>query len=433
MSDQTNLYQNEETLNKIMGQPKELPHVSTPQKWLLLGAALIGIAVQNMFMPPQKADAAQWLFWCYAGIWLCYLIVLHVFIIRDGRWKIYEWALAGCAAILCVMMGLQAGGYSDDTLAFLNIIAIPAILMMHAQLIGRQPPTQKESALVPWFFYGFIVQPFVNIGKFFRAAGQLFPKAAGDKNRRRLVVVGIAIAIPLVVAVLVLLLQADAVMRLFAQELFEPLAWPKLFSRIIIALIAAMLFYSFLHEVLWPKPKDSGAQLLAKEAVFEPLAAYIVIIALLVVYVLFTVIQFVYLFGGHGLPEGLTYSEYAVDGFSQLIWVAAINLSVFAFCLSKVKPGKALRILLICLLAATAVILASAFTRLCMYIGAYNLTFRRVQAFWFLCYLSATIVLCCVRLFKQRLPLLRVCALALVGWYVVLNIVDLNVLYTYAF
>lgn len=48
--------------------------------------------------------------------------------------------------------------------------------------------------------------------------------------------------------------------------------------------------------------------------------------AIAVVYVLFAAIQIKYLFLGGQLPEGVTYSQYAVKGFRQLIGISLVNI-----------------------------------------------------------------------------------------------------------
>ncbi len=74
-------------------------------------------------------------------------------------------------------------------------------------------------------------------------------------------------------------------------------------------------------------------------------------------------------------------------------------------------------------------VLASAFTRLFLYTGAYGLTFRRIQALWFLIYLTVVLTLCALRLYNAKFPLLRACALTFILWYVALNLPDLTALY----
>lgn len=398
--------------------------VTSTQRWLLLGALFIGLLFQQLVFGISREPVETALL--YAGFWMSYLIVFHILCYKQARSRLIALPFSVAAIFLCAMIVAQVNGYSDEALAALNLLAIPVLLMLNAQIILHPLPAQKESGYVPLFFTGFFVQPFLHIPRFFKSIGSLFKK----NGQSRMVWIGLLIALPIVGVVLALLFSADAVMRSLADRLFNGFEFSEYCIRGILMLCAAILFYSFLYDAAWPKSHP----LATKEwPTWPALAPRMVVGALLFVYVIFTGVQFLYLFGGYGLPAGITYSEYAREGFSQLIWVAAINLAVFGIAISRVQEDAILRGLLIALLAATSVILASAFTRLLLYIGAYDLTFRRIQAFWMLCYISAVIILCCIRLFRKRLPLLRCCMLLFVAWYVVLNIPNLQVLYSLQF
>jgi uncharacterized membrane protein YczE len=65
--------------------------------------------------------------------------------------------------------------------------------------------------------------------------------------------------------------------------------------------------------------------------------------------------------------------------------------------------------------------LVSGFIRLGLYIDAYGLTWLRLISGWFIIYLAAAVVLCAVRMLKEKLPLIMICAMLLLGWYVVLG------------
>ena len=149
-------------------------------------------------------------------------------------------------------------------------------------------------------------------------------------GRRKGVVLGILIALPIVAIVLKLLLSADAVMGLYAKALVAALNLSEFLWRTALLLGCALLFYSFLYNAAWgkrhePKPFETKQ--------WSVTAPAIILCALLAVYMLFSFVQAVYLFGGHGLPEGLTYSEYAREGFGQLIFVAIINYFLAQFCI----------------------------------------------------------------------------------------------------
>ncbi len=394
------------------------PPVTAAQRYLLPGVLLLGIVLQATLFVKDNASFSVG----YAVFWLAYIALFHAVSYKQALSRPLGFLLAGPAAFLCVMLILQSRGYSEESLLYLNWLAIPCLLMLHAQYVSY--PLKQESGYLGLFFLGFVAQPFQYIGRFFRCIGDI---ARSDKGERRRVWLGILLAIPAVGVVLALLLSADAVMNAYAQEWFRLPDLSEAFFRVLIALICAMLFYSFLYGARWGQPLLE--QTVKERKLWEDTAPAVVMGALLAVYALFTAVQFTYLFGGQGLPAGLTYARYAQEGFNQLMWVAALNFGLFSLCLSRAQKGNVLRALMFALLAATGVILASSFTRLLLYIGAYGLTFKRIQAFWFLCYLTAVLLLYAVRMFREKLPLLRISALLFVFWYAVLNVPDLTLLY----
>lgn len=92
-------------------------------------------------------------------------------------------------------------------------------------------------------------------------------------------------------------------------------------------------------------------------------------------------------------PEGWqVYSEYARNGFFELCRIAAINLSVLIFTnvLSKRLHGeyKALKLLNSLLAFLTIVLIATALSKMAMYIGAYGLSVRRLLPCVFMIFLA---------------------------------------------
>ena len=105
-----------------------------------------------------------------------------------------------------------------------------------------------------------------------------------------------------------------------------------------------------------------------------------------VLFAAFVVLQLATLFGGdeHVLrTAGLTYAEYAREGFAQLMAVAALTLAVIALAR---RDDRVLRVLLGLLCALTLVVLASALKRLGLYEEAFGFTRLRLLAhggiFW---------------------------------------------------
>lgn len=397
--------------------------VTKDHRMLLIYAAMIGFFVHLVFW---NIDESTRFLQQYLVLWCAYLLVFHMINFNKTKERLIALPFVITALFLLAMTLFQNNGYSDDNLIWLNVLIVPCLLMLHAQLVTHPLPIDHEGGYIKLLLFGFFAQPFINIGRFFSAFLSLFNK----KSKNTKAWLGVIIALPIAIVVLSLLLSADAVFNSLLSNILKDFSFSTYFNRIFVICAFTILFYSFLYSVSYDK-RIALKNLSDKK--LEPVAPRVVLITLLIIYLVFSAIQFIYLFGGRGLPEGLTYAEYARQGFSQLIWVSIINIIVFSLCDTFVNEDKPLKIMLLLLLAATGVILVSSFMRLFMYIGAYNLTFKRVQAFWMLCYLTALIGMLAVKIYYKKLPLLRLSAFILLGWYVVLNIVDLNALYALTF
>ena len=107
-----------------------------------------------------------------------------------------------------------------------------------------------------------------------------------------------------------------------------------------------------------------------------------------------------------------------------------MNLVGYALILCRVRHTTPLTGMLIVLIGETGVMLASALWRLHLYIGAYGLTWLRLESLTFMWMLIAVLILCLVRLFVPRLPLATIGFILVVIWYVALvlsnpnNIID---------
>jgi hypothetical protein len=115
----------------------------------------------------------------------------------------------------------------------------------------------------------------------------------------------------------------------------------------------------------------------------------------------FVVLQIAVLFGGHDhvlRTAGLTYAEYARQGFFQLLAVGALTLGVVAAALRWATRGGRrdkvlLQVLLGTLCALTLVVLASALRRLGLYEEAFGFTRARIAAHAIIWWLGGLLVL----------------------------------------
>ncbi|MEG1525517.1 MAG: DUF4173 domain-containing protein [Clostridia bacterium] len=409
----------EEMKNEIVSaednvQMQKKNDYSNSQRWLLLATLTLGVIW----------DRGWEQFGSYAAFWLVYLALFYTLNWRRVNISIAEaaksvplyanktaWAIAAGAVALCVF-----GNNKAEELMILNRTVIPLLLMVHMAFSCCEIPLQRELAAVGICLRGTFIKPFSAIPRMFGAVGSLFSRQR--KSAAQGVWIGLAVGIPLTAVVLWLLASADAVMGELLQDIFSHAAFGDYLWHAFVIAVVCMLFYSFLYNVTWGKTEISAAA--GKKN--WPTSSFAVVTGLLLaVYAVFTYVQFTYLFGGR-LPQELTYSEYARQGFGQLIVVALINFTVIGAYFIKSKRSPSQNILMLLLLSATVLLLGSAGKRLLLYIGAYGLTMMRILPLWFMLFLVVQTILCAIRLYKEKIPLMRIAALTLIYWYVAFNL-----------
>jgi hypothetical protein len=394
--------------------PKEKWEYTSTQKILLAVTVLMGVVFATLIMGTSY-DLQEFAV-PYAIFWAIYLVGYY-FVVKKARTNKAGYYLIACIALLLIRYAV----YQESTLGIINYFAIPLLLMLHAVVCSFQAAPGCDGEYAVQFFAGFFVKPFSSIPRFFGALAALFRKKEGSK--RSGVFIGLLIGLPLAALVFALLAEADSVLYHYTQRFFAGWSLASVFWRTAVGLVVAFLFFSFFYNTAWGK-QPSRTEPYAKN--IEPATLHTVIILLLAVYAVFGYVQFFYLTGLKGLPAGLTYSEYAVRGFNELLVVALINLGLYALTLRFEKEHKQKRVFLLLLLVATALVLYSGAARLVLYIKAYALTMSRILPFWFILFLAVATVLCIVRLYAKKVRLIRAVTVAFIAMYLALNFLNLD-------
>ncbi len=156
-------------------------------------------------------------------------------------------------------------------------------------------------------------------------------------------------------------------------------------------------------------------------------------------FLIFLGIQFFYLFGGKtyvwGIEEYITYSEYAKKGFGELIAVSVISF-LLIYVIDKfgkrenVFQKRTFKILSSVLIFELFVIMASAFTRLSLYVDGYGFTFSRLLSFIFLFWLFFVFSIFLYKILSEQKETYFIFA---VFWLIILFWLGLNLLNPDAF
>ena len=409
----------------------------------------------------------EFVFWGGGGIGLTllFLILLFAYYLACGlpkgsrRGRIEHGALAFMAALLALCFSLFDNGAlrAADLLALTYLMGL---LFLHGT-VGEALPWDLP-AFTGEHLAGYFARPFCCIARPWKELSNLrkadregeVPHTRAARRVALQIVLALLVSIPLLLVLTALLAKSDPVFT----ELLRPLA--EAIENLRIGTIAgkAILFlflFPFTASAVWsyrdhmrllsrpavPVAGTSGSGTAANGAAgsagpasaadrlrFLPPAFSITVLALVnVLYILYAAIQFLYLFSSWRgeLPDGLTYAEYARNGFFELAFVSAIN-AVLLFCSIRMtrRSGKskaAVRCLSVLLLFLSSVQLASALSRMNLYIGAYGLSRLRYFVTAFMVLTAVCFAFLLLREFLERFPLFRSLVLAGAAALCILN------------
>lgn len=233
------------------------------------------------------------------------------------------------------------------------------------------------------------------------------------------IIIGLAISIPLVMVVLILLISADSIFSSMFLNIFKNINFVDIFGISFLFCFASFGFYAVIASLASKKIKNEIEDI--KKG--EPVIAITLTSVLTVIYIVFCMIQIIYLFigGANALPDGITYAEYARKGFFQLVFVSIINFALVLTCIRVFRESKVLKVLLTILSACTYILIASSAYRMILYVGVYNLTFLRILVLWFLALLTVLMTGIIITIFNDKFNLFRFSLIAVISFYMVFS------------
>lgn len=274
---------------------------------------------------------------------------------------------------------------------FFNNVGIILLFMM---AMAHQVYQDSE-----WGFSEYVKKFFIMVWTWIISVGEIF-HSIGIKEKIRTtkrkntgpVLLGILAAVLMLIIVLPLLMMSDEIFLHIFNSFFRFLnpfnfIW-KIDVSNIIGVICTFLFgtaalYAFFAGLFrmnlgGKEERKPGNSNYVTGITFTGIMA--------AVYVLYSGIQILFLFLrlDSGLPEGVTYSQYAHQGFWQLLFVSLINFVTVLICVKIFEDNKVLKILLTVISVCTCIMILSAAYRMILYVNEYNLSFLRVLVLWFL-------------------------------------------------
>jgi hypothetical protein len=240
------------------------------------------------------------------------------------------------------------------------------------------------------------------------------------------IALGLIISIPILALIIWLLSSADIIFK----DMFLDIPVSRIIKHFFVILAVSIYAICFLWSILksYDEEKKPSYSKIKWKKFLDPVVLITIISLLNIVYIVFSVIQFTYLFWGETfiLPSSYTYAEYARRGFFELVAVSVINFIIILIAVSFIRKENrkvhlASKVLLSLLVGLTFVLLISAFYRMVIYEKAYGFTYLRIFVQAFMVLLLFLFIINIIYIWYTKLPIIKSYFVMTLMVYMVLN------------
>ena len=302
----------------------------------------------------------------------------------DGRWLL----------LLALFLAGGLAWRASPTLSVLNVFALLVTLALAA--LHTRTGQIRVAGIANYALSLFLAGTNAIFGPViltFKIQWRTIPRTSGS---RRIIAIGrgLLITLPLLMLFAVLLMAADAVFANIVVDLFEIDHFP---SHVFFFGFWAWLSAGFLHQTLL-LDRDNMMPQMERPSFFKLgiIEVTILLTALNLLFLSFVLVQFRYFFGGAELVAAtleLSYSDYARQGFFELVTVAALLLPLLLFVHWLLRAVHArekwlFRGLAGVLIGLLYVIMLSALQRMRLYQNEFGLTELRLYTTVFMGWLA---------------------------------------------
>jgi hypothetical protein len=244
---------------------------------------------------------------------------------------------------------------------------------------------------------------------------------------------GILISIPLLIIILVLLTSSDMVFKSYItnfSSVFDNISIGESISRLLVIIIVFTIIFSYIWSFKYSCDEYENKKMSMK---WEPVTMLTIIFIINVVYLLFSIVQVSYLYGGGNnfLSHDFTYSEYARKGFFELVAVTIINFTILISSMKFIKNDnktidKICNIFLTILVAFTLNMLFSAHYKMSLYEKTYGFTYLRIFVHIFMLMLFMLFIVALVGIWNREMPLNKVLIVIVLSMFILLNYINVD-------
>ena len=338
---------------------------------------------------------------------LCIVSMIFA-VMSKAKQSRYSYAYFTAAIIFFVNTGISG----NLMVQFLDTLFGIIMYSMWAFAVNNPSYKGADDDLVYCLFNSVFGQTFANFVKCPAAVISLTRKNSAGQNIRN-VLIGLIIAAPVTLVVISLLSSADDNFSELMGTLFEGVM-DNLLGDIVLFVFALPLSF-LIFGAVYAAVKNTNESRIDIEKCHVNTASlrlapaavmYSSVIPLCIVYIIFFFSQLAYFTSAFSgiLPEEFSAAEYARQGFFELCAVSVINLAVIVtlnlLCRFEEKRPAPLKFFTALISVFTIILIATAFSKMAMYIERFGLTQMRVYTSWFMILLAVLFVLVIMRQFK---------------------------------
>lgn len=298
---------------------------------------------------------------------------------------------------------------TNGSVRFFGVIVgfLLSLVCFDAVLNGKAKGNRKTAEI----FYKAVCTP-ANIAVSLKS---LFTSKNGDKQTIGKVLIGLVCAIPVLLVIVPLLISSDDAFRGMMSSITENTIFTllKAVCGIVISLFIVSYGFSLKNNRTSKIP----------ETTFKGIEnAYVIsfLSAIAVCYLLYLFSQLAYFFSAFSgfLPNGeITYAGYARKGFFEMCVIAVINLIIvfFSLLLSRKQNDNScvgIKVITTFISVFTLMIIATAISKMVLYIGTYGMTVLRLTTSAFMVFLSVVFISVILRIYFTKINVIKTALLA---------------------
>ena len=355
----------------------------------------------------------------YALSVLLLFVLYAVYFAKDSKFRLFP-ALCGILALLNSSVFVCT---SNASVRFFTATAtfLLSLVCLDGLLFGDTKGNRNTLGV----FFGAAS----TVGKVGFAVASLF--SGKNKSRKTIgkILIGISCALPVLMVVVPLLISSDHAFHGMVRNIFDNTF--KTVLKTVFGLLVAPFFISYGFSL----KAGRVAQLKAgKGRGVENVYVISFLCVISACYLLYLFSQLAYFFSAFKgfLPsEGITHAQYARKGFFEMCIIAVINfVLVFSTLLAaRKKNGKvcaAIKVLATFISVFTLIIVATAISKMVLYIDAYGMTVLRLTTSAFMVFVTIVFISLILRIYIRKINVIKVALLAAGCVVLVLGTVNVN-------